>query len=197
MFFQRLAAIGLISMLASCAANFRSHLDVAMEEGAVTELGKTKFFKIISTDLSSQKIKYQYEKMFVFSEYTKNRETIKDSPTASLIAQRLQSIGMAESKSGDASNILILNYEEVMGWDLGEIVGKMRICGQIQSEEASPVECAEFNEMKFFNTHPTRTVITNNLLSILFTRQWPKAADKKKYSKYLLQADARGVRTEP
>jgi hypothetical protein len=197
MFFQRLAVISLISMLASCAANFKSHLDVAIEEGAVTELGKAKFFKIISTDLSSQKIKYKYEKMFVFSEYTKNREFIKDSPTAMLFAQRLQSIGMAESKSNDEAAILILNYEEVMGWDLGEIVAQMRICGQIQSVEASPVECAEFNEMKFFNTHPTRAVITNNLLSILLTRQWPKTADKKKYSKYLLQEGARVAGAEP
>jgi len=184
---MRWLAIYSVSLVSACAANFGNHLDASLKNGQVTQLGNAKSFVISSTDLSSRKVKYSYEKLFVYSQYTQNKEFVKDAATKELIVKRLQSIGMSEAESTAHAGVLVLNYEELLGWDMGEIVKQMRICGQINPQPEKSMECVEFSEMKFANTHPTRALVVNNLLAILLTSTWPQAAPKEKYRKFELE----------
>jgi hypothetical protein len=174
-------------VLSACATNFGNHLDASLKNGQVSQLGSAKSFVVSSTDFSSRKIKYSYEKLFVYSQYTQNKELVKDVATKDLIMKRLKGIGMSEAESAVQAGVLVLNYEELMGWDMGEIVKQMRICGQLNAQYGKTLECAEFSEMKFANTHPTRALVVNNLLAILLTSTWPQAAPKEKYRKFELE----------
>lgn len=177
-------------MLASCASDFGSHLETSMRNNEGTELAGAKNYRIVYTDFSSRKIRYAYEKLFrsnvTYAEYTSNKEYVEDTTTKGLIAKRLESIGMTEEKSQEVGTLEI-SYEEIMGWDFGEIVKQMRICGSVNSTIKKPVECVEFSELKMANTHPTRELVVNNLIAILLTKNWPAAAPNNKYKRFEME----------
>jgi hypothetical protein len=118
-----------------------------------------------------------------YPEYIKNQEHVVDSATKKLISRKLVSIGMTEAEPNKNQDVLLLSYQELMGWDMGEIVKEMRICGRVESLSDRYMDCAEFSELKFANSHPTRELIINNLIAILLTKSWPKDAPVDKYKK--------------
>lgn len=63
--------------------------------------------------------------MAEYAEYTKNKEVVTDLSTKKLITKRLERIGMTEGGEAKNRDVLLLSYEELMGWDMGEIVKEM------------------------------------------------------------------------
>lgn len=175
--------------LSSCAATrFDDHLDVMKSAGSLSQAGKSRSFIISDSALGSQRIRYDYLKNFSdYSEYTRDRPEISDTITKNLIGDRLVRSGMGWSKTDVDPEATKFVYRQILGWDMGEIVKKMTICAETNSDKTPAVECATFSELTMFNTHPTRRLVVDNLLAILLTSKWPEKAPTEKYSKHRLE----------
>jgi len=186
---KAIVGISLGVCLCSCAApRFAGHLDAMKSAGALSEAGKSRTFFVSESESGSQQIRYAYSKMFSgYSEYAKDRPEVGDTVTKSLIRDRLLRFGMGRSEAADGSGATKFVYKQILGWDMGEIVKKMTICAETDSGKTPIGECATFSEMTMFNSHPTRSLVVDNLLAILLTSTWPEQAPKAKYSKVRLE----------
>lgn len=172
------------TLLSSCAANFGSHLEQMQSRGLLSPAGSSKTFAFSDGGSQSQRINYAYSKIFsAYSEYTKNKEEIEDTLTASLIRKRLIQAGMKAMSASNDPTSTIFSYRQILGWDMGEIVKQMTICAESRMTGDPQIECATFSELTMVNSHPTRPLIVNNLLAILLTSKWPTGASPDRYSK--------------
>jgi len=162
---QTLLLLPLAVLLASCAANFGSHLEAMKAKGALSASGKAPSFTIDET------------------ESVDGEKGRSDPTTSRLIAERLVEIGM--KRRADQSDLAsaVVTYRQLLGWNLGEIVERMTICAETKSETSAQRDCASFSGMGMANTHPTRKLVVDNLLAILLTSRWPPEADTAQYSR--------------
>lgn len=203
------AAIVASFLLTSCAGvNFTQHLDASIKSDAISELARAKTYRVV--EASTMEINYSYRELVPYTAqflaenlkranlglqpvavemdnyntYIASKAAVIDPATMKIIEKRLQSVGMRSADEPQGNNTLLLGYQELMGWDMGTIVKEMRICGRLSSAVDNSVDCVEFSELKFVNSHPTRGLVVNNLLAILLTTKWPKEAPTDKYRKF-------------
>lgn len=159
-----------------CGGHFGDHWKKDSDTSKLSVIGQENSFKV--SGQYSKEVVYNYPKMLLgwdnYFEYADDSKQVKDSRTDSLIIHKLESMNLNHSMS--SSNQLI--YEQALGWDMGEIVKAMTICGY----NDNTCRCASFEEFTMFNTHPTRPQIVSNLLAILMTSEFPENADPEKYS---------------
>lgn len=94
-----------------------------------------------------------------------------------------------DQESKDEHNIILFN--EIIGWDIGDIVARMAICTRLSSSPIKNYQCAEFNEGSFFNTHPTKVIIATNLMTLLLTQNIPENMNKNKYRLVTVDGDGK------
>lgn len=149
-------------------------------------LGSKFSFAIVDDSLSSQKINYAYTRIFSsYDNYTKDKQALSDTETAHLISLEFAKIGGTRAVDSAAHPDLLVQYRQILGWDMGEIVKRMTLCASRQTAEgpATPV-CVQFKEETLINTHPTRSTTIAKLVGLLTSNKSKKDLNPDKFHRF-------------
>jgi hypothetical protein len=175
----RLFVLGWFLMLASCANGFRDHWNLQTPSEQLSWAAKVKTFRVLDEYSNSAKVRYNYGMLplgFSSNEsYADSRDSHVDFKTSFLISESMQEMGYKDTVDGE----LEFTYAQLLGWDMGEIVKRMKIC----VASANNCECAEFSEMTMMNSQPKRQRVVRELLAILMTTELSKGARGPKYQR--------------
>lgn len=167
-------------VLTNCAGGFPNHWNKETPRQNLSWAGKSYTFKVLEEGSGSKKVNYNYSKIALgfdkYESYAEKAETVEDTLTGAIISKRMREMGFSEAENSQ----LEIAYVQLLGWDMGEIVKAMKVCVAAQNS----CDCAGFSELTMFNTHPTRTRVVGELLSILMTKEIPVGARNEKYNKW-------------
>ena len=151
--------------------------------GDGVEMEKATSFYVIQNDLT-EVIAYNYSELFPllplplmnlrldYEKYTKDRVkgSVKlDVPTeiVKYLGIRGKNVGMGPPNQMPQTDAIVISYEELWGWDMGDIIKMLKIHAFPIGKPEKKVSL-EFTEMKFVNTHPVASSLVPQMLDKLF-----------------------------
>ena len=151
--------------------------------GDGVEMEKATSFYVIQNDLT-EVIAYNYSELFPvlplplmnlrldYEKYTKDRVkgNVKlDVPTeiVKYLGIRGKNVAMGPPNQMPQTDAIVISYEELWGWDMGDIIKMLKIHAFPIGKPEKKVS-VEFTEMKFVNSHPVASSLVPQMLDKLF-----------------------------
>lgn len=132
---------------------------------------KSNFYLILNEDAG--KVKYNYlSNPLEFSKYggdRSNDEYVLEIPSeiARYLRKKAKNVEMGTKSKSPSKDTVIVNYEELWGWDMGRILKKVKIL-MYNGDATTDTASVEFNEMTIFNSRPKPHELIPKMLDKLF-----------------------------
>ena len=149
-----------------CASNRSLNLSgetLSLEQPAGYQIVVPELTKRVQYNFGSNPFNYE-----TYGGSRTNTEAKEDVPReiAEYLSKAGQSVFLVPADSKLSGSETIITYDELWGWDMGDILKELRITAL----NGHQVEVANisFSEMTIFNSHPTAKSLVPDMLDILF-----------------------------
>lgn len=151
---------------------------------SVTNLSKVNLdnapLYFIAINTVSKRINYDYVHLALtgpvllnYDYYTKEQafgDAKPDVPAEIIkyLKERGKRLEVGTLDQAPASGAIVFTYEELWGWDVGDIIKRLEISARY-GEGAFDVASVSFSEMTMFNSHPIASSLVPEMMNRLFT----------------------------
>jgi hypothetical protein len=160
-------AVVLGALLTGCAG---SH-NISVERRDLV-LGEESFF-YINLNHEHERVVYDFTASPLnYNKYGggRKREKIKpDVPEeiAKSLIKKNKKVEIGGGKAYPGGDTVIVTYDELWGWDMGDIIKRLRISA-FKKNAPEKSATVDFSEMTFFNSHPTAKKLVPKMIDSLF-----------------------------
>lgn len=144
---------------------------IALESQAINLREATHFH--IHLNRKSEKVNYDPAAFFMgYENYAGGRARVKSKPDvpdeiAKYLVAKRKTVTLGGDGSEPGGDTIIIRYQELWGWDMGDILKQLRIRAYRGNDPANETRVA-FNELTFFNSHPTARNLVPKMMDSLY-----------------------------